>query len=129
MSNPQTMNDFSIQFVPPIVFRSNENQSEESGNPEDHRIYSEIYNSDAMLEEDAKIRAQIQNSGDSDDTEIAIAPILLWSDSTHLTSFGVASLWPIYMFFGSLSKYFRGKPRNFAAHHLAYIPKMCFIPW
>ncbi|TFY60206.1 hypothetical protein EVG20_g7504 [Dentipellis fragilis] len=49
---------------------------------------------------------------------------MLWSDSTHLASFGNAALWPIYMFFGNLSKYTRGKPTLFSAHHLAYIPKL-----
>jgi len=30
---------------------------------------------------------------------------MLWSDSTHLASFGNASLWPIYLYIGNLSKY------------------------
>ncbi|KAH9950133.1 hypothetical protein B0H21DRAFT_881501, partial [Amylocystis lapponica] len=89
---------------------------------EDIRIYSELYNSDAMLEEDARIRALPRDPSDSPDVEVAIAPIMLWSDSTHLASFGSAALWPIYMFFGSLSKYIRGKPSASAAHHLAYLP-------
>ncbi|KAJ2991082.1 hypothetical protein NUW54_g8290 [Trametes sanguinea] len=53
-----------------------------------------------------------------------MAPLLFWSDATHLTSFGSASLWPIYMYFGSLSKYTRGMPTEFAAHHVAYIPSL-----
>ena len=48
---------------------------------------------------------------------------MLWSDCTHLTSFGHASLWPLYLYVGTLSKYTRAKPSSFAAHHLAYIPK------
>ena len=31
--------------------------------------------------------------------ERVVAPLMFWSDSTHLTSFGTAKLWPIYMFF------------------------------
>ncbi|GBE87834.1 hypothetical protein SCP_1200590 [Sparassis crispa] len=92
--------------------------------PEPVRIYSELYNSDAMLEEDAKLRTLPHNPDDSLDVEITIAPIMVWSDSTHLASFGTASLWPIYAYFGSLSKYFRGKLSAFAAHHLAYIPSL-----
>jgi hypothetical protein len=80
-----------------------------------------------MLEEDAKIQALPRDPGDDSDMEMAIAPILVWSDSTHLTSFGTASLWPIYIYFGNLSKYLRGKPTAFAAHHLAYIPSVHFI--
>jgi len=50
--------------------------------------------------------------------------MMIWSDSTHLTSFGTASLWPVYLYFGNQSKYTRAKPSEFAAHHLAYIPKV-----
>jgi hypothetical protein len=88
------------------------------------RVYSEIYNSDAMLEEDAKIQALPRNPEDGSDTEVATGAILLWSDSTHLTSFGSASLWPIYLFLGNLSKYSRGMPSALAAHHLAYVPSV-----
>ncbi|THU97282.1 hypothetical protein K435DRAFT_857796 [Dendrothele bispora CBS 962.96] len=33
-------------------------------------------------------------------------------------------MWPIYLYFGNQSKYDRAKPSSFAAHHLAYIPKL-----
>jgi hypothetical protein len=89
-------------------------------------VYSDIYNSNAMLEEDAKIQALPRDPSDDPDSEVAIAPILVWSDSTHLTTFGTASLWPIYIFFGNQSKYTRGKPSSYAAHHLAYIPSVSF---
>ncbi|KAF8992499.1 hypothetical protein BDQ17DRAFT_1432346 [Cyathus striatus] len=56
--------------------------------------------------------------------EVVVAGIMLWSDSTHLISFGNASLWPIYLYIGNLSKYAQAKPSMFAAHHLAYIPKL-----
>ena len=95
--------------------------------PEAERLYSETYNSNAMLEEDAKIRAMLRNPDDSPDVEYALAPLLLWSDSTHLASFGTASLWPIYVFFGGVSKYERCKPTSFAANHLAYLPSVSVI--
>ena len=50
--------------------------------------------------------------------------MMVWSDSTHLAEFGNASLWPIYLFFGNQSKYSRAKPTDFAAHHIAYMPKV-----
>lgn len=90
------------------------------------RTYTDIYNSNAMLEEDARIRALGRHAGDDPDTEVAMLAILLWSDSTHLTSFGTASLWPVYMYLGNLSKYVRGRPNAHAAHHLAYIPSVSF---
>lgn len=88
------------------------------------RAYTDIYNSDAMLEEDAKIRALGRHPEDDPDTEVAILAMLLWSDSTHLATFGTASVWPIYLYFGNLSKYARGRPNARAAHHMAYIPSV-----
>ena len=60
--------------------------------------------------------------GLQDDLETFIVSALLYSDSTHLASFGSASLWPIYLYLGNISKYTRSKPTSFSAHHIAYIP-------
>jgi len=87
-------------------------------------IFGEFYSSDTFLEEDEKIQAQLHASGCQ--LETIIATVMLWSDSSHLASFGTALLWPIYMFLGNLSKYMRGKLTSFAAHHLVYIPKVSF---
>ncbi|KAI0720621.1 hypothetical protein C8T65DRAFT_545085, partial [Cerioporus squamosus] len=92
--------------------------------PSPIRIWTDCYNSDAMLDEDAKIRRMPRVLGDDPSVEYAVLPLLLWSDETHLSSFGSAYLWPIYLYFGSLSKYVRGRPTEFAAHHLAYIPQL-----
>ena len=97
-----------------------------SPNAPPERLYSEIYNSDAFIQEHARIRLQPSSNCD---LETTIASIMLWSDSTHLTSFGNASLWPIYLYLGNQLKYTRGKPTSFAGHHMAYIPKVsdsCF---
>jgi hypothetical protein len=92
------------------------------------RVYSDIFNGDAMIEEDAKIRALPNDLGDDPDTEVATLALMLWSDSTHLASFGTASLWPIYLFFGNVSKYTREKPTAHQAHHLAYVPSVSYDP-
>ncbi|KAF8326757.1 hypothetical protein F5887DRAFT_899555 [Amanita rubescens] len=89
-----------------------------TGTPE--RIYSELYNSDAYIEEHERIR----NAHKKSEHEIVIVAIMLWSDSTQLANFGTASLWPIYLFLGNQSKYMRCLRSAFAAHHLAYIPKV-----
>ncbi|KAG2335358.1 hypothetical protein BDR05DRAFT_1006898 [Suillus weaverae] len=75
-----------------------------------------------MLQEQEKLDSQPHEPDCN--LETVIAAIMLWSDSTHLASFGNASLWPIYLFIGNQSKYICGKPTSFAAHHLAYIPKL-----
>lgn len=85
------------------------------------RIYSELYNTNTYIREHEKIRSQ-QQPGCK--LETVIAAIMISSDATHLTNFGNASLWPIYLYLGSQSKYTRAKPTSFAAHHLAYVPKV-----
>ncbi|KAK7063419.1 GLOBIN domain-containing protein, partial [Favolaschia claudopus] len=54
--------------------------------------------------------------------ETIIAAYMFWSDATQLANFGTASLWPLYTFFGNLSKYIRGKPTANAGYHQAYFP-------
>ncbi|PPQ73389.1 hypothetical protein CVT24_008509 [Panaeolus cyanescens] len=85
------------------------------------RIYSELYNSDALIKEQDLIH-QLHRS--SSPHETVVMPIMLWSDSTMLAKFGDASLWPAYLFNGYQSKYSRAKPTSYAAHHIAYIPKL-----
>jgi len=55
------------------------------------RVLSEVYNSDAMIAEHEKIQSQPNEPGCN--LEKAVAAALIFSDSTHLTNFGVASLW------------------------------------
>ena len=84
-------------------------------------IYSKLYNSDAFILEHEKIRSQPRPQCN---LKTVIAAIMVWSDSTHLTNFRNATLWPIYLYLGGLSKYIRAQPSSFSAHHLAYIPKV-----
>ena len=90
------------------------------------RIYSEIYNLNAMLEADRRMRDDLNAAaaahGPDDDLKTFVISALLYSDSTHLASFGTASLWLIYLFLGNISKYIHSKPTSFSAHHIAYIP-------
>ncbi|OSD08626.1 hypothetical protein PYCCODRAFT_1357030 [Trametes coccinea BRFM310] len=88
------------------------------------QVYSEAWHADAWHDEDAEMRSKPREAGDPDDLEYAILPMQLYSDSTHLTDFGHASLWPIYVYFLTQSKYTRGRPSVFPAHHLAYIPSL-----
>ncbi|EGO03286.1 hypothetical protein SERLA73DRAFT_46394, partial [Serpula lacrymans var. lacrymans S7.3] len=98
-------------------------QPNKDGPPE--RIISELYTSDAMINEHEAIKSQAH--ADDCKLETVVAAIILWSDSTHLASLGNALLWPIYLFLGNQSKYTRNKLSAFAAHHLAYIPKVCLL--
>jgi hypothetical protein len=88
------------------------------------RVFTEAYTCDAVLEEEEQIQSQPRNPEDSPTIEYVLAVLMLWSNSTHLANFGTASLWPVYLFFGSLSKYIRCKPTTFSAHHVAYLPSV-----
>jgi hypothetical protein len=96
---------------------------------EDERIFSELYDSDAFI----AAHDDIQRHGllPPDDLgcrrEKTIAALMFWSDSTHLTDFGTAKIWPIYLVFGNLSKYIRARPTSGAWNHLAYIPSVCVL--
>ncbi|KAF7292226.1 hypothetical protein MIND_01250000 [Mycena indigotica] len=93
---------------------------------EDVRVFSELYNSDAFIDEHDKIRQRGELPPDALDCtlEKTVAALMFWSDSTHLANFGTAKLWPIYLLFGNLSKFFRDKPGFGAEHHVAYIPSL-----
>ncbi|RXW14727.1 hypothetical protein EST38_g11124 [Candolleomyces aberdarensis] len=86
------------------------------------RVLSEVYTSPIFIEEYLRVQNTQKQAGLQ--MESVVIGLLFWSDSTHLTSFGNSSLWPIYVYFGNQSKYSHSKPSMFSAHHLAYIPKL-----
>jgi len=104
----------------PVPTPSSDTGLERLAYPDPIRIHQEIYDSDAMLEAHEEINALPRDP--SDDLERVVAPLMVWSDSTHLASFGDASLWPFYLYFGNQSKYTWAKSTADACHHLAYIP-------
>lgn len=91
------------------------------------RIYDEVYTSEAF--ETAHDQLQKKKSEPGCTLEKVIAGLMFWSDSTHLTNFGTAKVWPLYMYFANLSKYTRAKLNSGACHHMAYIPSVssCFL--
>jgi len=89
------------------------------------QVFSEAYSSPTMLDAYTEINA-LPHEPD-DDLECVLAPLMMWSDATHLANFGDASLWPFYLYFGNQSKYTWGKPTSSACHHMAYIPSVCSI--
>jgi len=87
------------------------------------RIYGEAYSSDVAVKLFEEIK-EIPAPQGQPQIESVIVLLMLGSDATHLASFGTASLWPIYAFFGNMSKYESSKPSESAACHLAYLPKV-----
>ena len=71
--------------------------------PEEH-LYSETFTADFFNNEYETLRATLCK-GPNSELEPFVAGIIFYSDSTHLTSFGTASLWLIYMHIGNQSQY------------------------
>ena len=107
-----------------LVHRRSDPEPEDPLTDHSERAWTDVYNSDALLEEQSKVDALPGNPEDDESVEYVVAPIMGYSDATHLTSFGLAHPWPIYTWMAALSKYVRSKPSNFTAHHTAYIPKV-----
>jgi hypothetical protein len=95
-----------------------------SENAPPERLYGEIFSSQEVLDADDEICKWCLDNDLDSGLEAITVPLLLYSDSTHLASFGTASCWPVYMFFGSQSKYIRAMPTSSACHHIAYLPSV-----
>jgi hypothetical protein len=88
----------------------------------EQRVYDELYTSDAWNKAHDELQKQKRDNGCK--LEWVIAGLMFWSDATHLTQFGNASAWPIYLFFGNQSKYKRSCPTINACHPIAFIPSV-----
>lgn len=92
------------------------------------RVRGEVYWSEECLEMADNVRETIPEDTNLENLEVIVAPLLWYSDSASLASFGTASLWSVFQWVGLLSKYIRGKLSSFSAYHLAYIPSVSFHP-
>ena len=90
------------------------------------RIYGEAYSSDTAVRLSEGVKG-VPPLAEHLGIESVVVLLMLGSDATHLASFGTASLWPLYVFFGNMSKYDSSKPSEFPACHLAYLPKVGHI--
>jgi hypothetical protein len=86
------------------------------------RVHGELYTSQAFLD----AHNALQNSPPEPGCTLPrhVIALMFSSDSTHLTSFGEASLWPIYLYFGNESKYRRGNPTYHLGNHVGYMRKV-----
>ena len=86
---------------------------------EEQIMYDELYMTDAWNEAQDEIQKHRWTDGCK--LERVIAGIMLWSDSTQLAQFSHASAWPIYLFFGNLSKYACQAADTQVCHPIAFI--------
>jgi hypothetical protein len=84
----------------------------------DIRVHGELYTSPTFI--DAHIALQYSARESGCDLERVVVGLMFWSDATHLTTYGNAKLWPLYLFFGNDSKYRRSKPSSNCCEHVAY---------
>lgn len=84
------------------------------------RVYDELYASDAWLEAQDDLQKLPKEPGCS--LERVIAGLMLFSDATHLANFGTAKAWPLYLYFGNLTKYVRSSPQSGACHLVGFLP-------
>jgi hypothetical protein len=88
----------------------------------EERIYDELYTSDAWLQAQDDLQRQPKERGCS--LERVVAGLMLFSDATHLANFGTAKAWPLYLYFGNLSKYIRAAPTSGACHLVGFLPSV-----
>lgn len=86
-------------------------------------LFGEVYSSRVFRQADEALQCQPSGSRDQGLERVVVA-LMFWSDSTQLTSFGGASLWPCYLFFGNDSKYDRGRPSEHLGNQIAYLIKV-----
>lgn len=86
------------------------------------RIHGELYTSQEFLD----VHQRLQDSPPEPGCDLprVVVALMFWSDVTHLTSFGNAKLWPLYMAFGNESKYRRCRPSLSLFNHVAYFEKV-----
>jgi len=82
------------------------------------RVHGELYTSQAFIDTHNALQNSPRQPGC--DLPRVVLALMFWSDGTHLTEFGDAKLWPLYMYFGNESKYRRGKPSCHLCEHVAY---------
>ena len=85
---------------------------------QENQVYGDLFSSDAFLKAHRELQASPPES--NCDLPRVVVGLMFASDSTQLTAFGSAKLWPLYLFFGNKSKYFRGQPCNNLCTHVAY---------
>jgi hypothetical protein len=91
------------------------------------RIFDELYTSDAWLEAQDNLQKLPKEPGCT--LERVIVGLMFFSDATHLANFGTAKAWPLYLYFGNLTKYARTSPQSGACHLVGFLPSVSRPVW
>lgn len=104
----------SFQFDPYILRWKRPSTAEEIG------VYGELFCSEAFVSAHRQLQDVAPELTGGCTLPRRIVALMFWSDSTQLTSFGDAKLWPLYVYFGNESKYERCAPSANLCSHVAY---------
>ncbi|KAG2051383.1 hypothetical protein BDR06DRAFT_983639 [Suillus hirtellus] len=86
------------------------------------QMYNELYTSDAWLEAQDDLQKLPKDPRCS--LEHVIAGLMLFSNATHLANFGTAKAWPVYAYFGNLTKYLCSSPTLGSCHLVGFLPSL-----
>ncbi|KAG2154316.1 uncharacterized protein EDB93DRAFT_1081635 [Suillus bovinus] len=89
-------------------------------------VFDELYTSDSWLDAQDDLHRQPREPGCSLDH--VIAGLMFFSDATHLATFRMAKVWPLYLYFGNLTKYTRSAPKSGACHLVGFFPSVGELP-
>ncbi|KIJ60703.1 hypothetical protein HYDPIDRAFT_98197, partial [Hydnomerulius pinastri MD-312] len=84
----------------------------------DVHVYRELFTSEAFIGAHQRLQESPPELGC--DLPRVVAGMMFWSDTTQLSSFGGAKLWPLYLYFGNHSKYQQCRPSSNLCTHVAY---------
>lgn len=87
------------------------------------RLLSEVFSSDAMIEEHERLQLLPRVEGNM--LERVIVALQFWSDATLLSNFGSAKLWLFYMCIGNQLMAYRLSPSTNSVHDVTFIPSVC----
>ncbi|KAG2360252.1 hypothetical protein BDR07DRAFT_1289998, partial [Suillus spraguei] len=85
-------------------------------------LFDELYTSDSWLK--AQDNLQRQSREPSCSLECIIAGLMFFSDATHLAAFGTAKAWPLYLYFGNLTKYAHSALKSGACNLVGFLPSV-----
>jgi hypothetical protein len=89
------------------------------------QVQGELYSSPAFIEAHKELQSAAAEPGCA--LQRVVVGLMYVSDVTHLTLFGTAKLWPLYVYFGNFSKYHRCKVSSNLCEEVAYFQQVSKI--
>jgi hypothetical protein len=91
-------------------------------NSHEERVFDKLYTSDSWLDAQDQVQKLPREPGCT--LEWVVAGPMFFSDAMHLANFRTVKAWPLYMYFGNLTKYARSAPKSGACHLVGFLPSV-----